>query len=78
MASDAEDVEKIRETRSNYVQQLLDLSDPTKKKLTYSIGGRTVSWTEYRKFLREEIASLNSLIAGMDPADPGEVITAIE
>ena len=72
MASVAENLQTARE---NYAQQLADLSNPDARKVTYSIGGRSVSWTEYQRFLLEMIRDIDGQVASSDPVD---VITAVE
>lgn len=61
---DEEEIEKLRTARANYVQQLLDLSDPDKRKPTYSMGGRSVSWVEYMTYLRDSLKAVSDLIDG--------------
>ncbi|CAN5421462.1 hypothetical protein BH11PLA2_BH11PLA2_32810 [soil metagenome] len=73
------EADQLRETRTAYVQQLYDLR--TKKKPTYSVAGRSFSWVEYRKFLREEILAIDELLtlSGFaDSSPPDSIITAIE
>ena len=74
------EIEELKTARANYVRQILDLSDPTARKLTYSVGGRSVSWTEYQKFLQESVQSLDSLLGSLGADQPlgGYIVTAIE
>ena len=71
---------RLRTVRSNYIQQLEELSDPTKRKPTYSVAGRSVSWGEYHKLLAEMIRESNALLqeAGDDQPDGGYILTAAE
>lgn len=72
------EADQLKATRTAYVQQLYDLR--TKKKPTYSVAGRSFSWVEYRKFLREEILEIDTLLsaAGFSEGDgPDVIITAI-
>lgn len=60
------DLEQLQETRSNYITQLRELSDPTKRKPNYTIGSRTVDWVGYGRYLKEQIKDLNALIGEED------------
>ena len=62
----ATDLENLKAARSNYIQQLADLSDPAKRKPNYTIGGRTVDWVGYQTYLREQVKELNALIGAED------------
>lgn len=74
-----EEVAKLVKARANYVQQLLDLSDPCRKKPTYSIAGRSVPWTEYQAFLKQQITDLDAMIAAAGgDGDPPYIVTAAE
>jgi len=57
------DLENLRTIRSNYLTRLAALSDPAAKiKLTYSVDGQSFSWTEYQKYLSDQIELYNRLI----------------
>lgn len=75
----AAELESLVATRANYVAQLLALSNPAKKKLSHTIGGRSMTWTEYQAFLQKSIADLDAMIsaAGGDDA-PAYIISAME
>lgn len=62
----ATDLENLQTTRSNYITQLLELSDPATRKPSYSIGGRSVQWVEYMRFLREQVSEMNKIIGDED------------
>jgi hypothetical protein len=70
--------ESLIVARDNYAAQLVALSDPAKRKVSYSIGNRSVSWTEYQRFLYEQLKAveehLNILANGDGSAD---LVTAI-
>lgn len=71
--------EMLVETRTNYATQLLELSNPLKRKPNYTIGNRSVQWQAYQEFLEKRIESLNALIAMEDDGDTGGfTVTAIE
>ncbi len=74
------DLERVRTARSNYCQQLAELSNPAKKKISYSMGGRSVSWTEYQKSLLELIKGCDEQLAayGVNQPDGGYILTAME
>ncbi len=63
----ASDIDNLKSLRSNYIQQLLDLSTSANRKLSYSIDGQSVSWTEYQKFLTEQLALVNAQIQALAP-----------
>lgn len=65
----------LRTVQSNYAQQLLELSDPTKRKPSYSVGGRSISWTEYQRWLLDAIKQLEQQIAELD--SNGYLVTAV-
>lgn len=50
--------------RNNYIAQLKDIS--VNPKPTYTVDGQTFKWTEYQKFLTEQIKTLEGLIASED------------
>lgn len=71
-------VERLRAAQVNYEQQLLDLSDPDKRKVTYSIGGRSVDWTGYQRFLLDTIKDIEAQISSADAGDgSADVISAV-
>lgn len=71
---------QLQTARANYVQQLTDLSDPDKRKLSYSIGGRSISWTEYQRYLMDAIKGVDELLrmSGHDGPECGYIVTAME
>ena len=60
--------EHLATARANYAQQLAELSDPAKRKPSYSIGGRSVDWVRYQEFLLSMMEKLDSQIAAEDSA----------
>lgn len=66
----------LTQARESYAAKLAALAALPNYKVTYSIGGRSVSWTEYQSFLLAKIAELDALIGGEDP--PADLVTAIE
>jgi hypothetical protein len=77
------ELDKLVTARANYVQQIVDLSNPAKRKKSYSASGRSYTWTEYRKFLREEVKELDVMIAaagggGEDLGGGLPIVTAME
>lgn len=69
-------LEYLQATRLRYATQLYELADPEKRKPSYSIGGRSVDWVAYQRFLLEMIRDVDAQIAGED--EPATTITAIE
>jgi hypothetical protein len=61
----------LRTAQANYAQQLAELSDPAKRKVSYSVGGRSISWTEYQTTLLNLIKDLDKQIATAETA-PGD------
>ena len=57
------DAEYLVTARSNYCRSLAELSDPLARKVSYSIGGRSMSWTEYQRFLLDGIKAIDEQIA---------------
>lgn len=71
--------ERLTAARDNYAQQLLDLSNPARRKVSYSIGNRSVSWTEYQTFLKDEIKDIEAHLSAISAADgSGYVVSAIQ
>lgn len=71
--------ESLQVARDNYAAQLVALSDPSKRKVSYSIGNRSVSWTEYQRFLLDTLKELGVQLAEVSGADgEAELVTAIE
>lgn len=56
----ATNAEKLQNALDNYVSQLEAIS--ANPKLTYNIDGESWSWTDYQKFLTEQIRNLRQLI----------------
>lgn len=71
-------VERLTNTRDNYAQQLEELSDPTKRRPNYTIGGRSVQWQQYMQFLRSEIRELDRQIAEQSGDEGAISATAIQ
>ena len=67
--------ERVANARSNYARQLEELSDPLKRKVSYSVGGRSVSWTEYQRFLLDMIRDLDKY--GSDGDAGATLVTAV-
>jgi hypothetical protein len=65
------DAENLAQTRTNYITTLAAIS--ANPKPTYSVAGRSFSWTEYQKFLLDMVKSIDAQLLG---DDPGELITA--
>ncbi len=59
--TDAE-ADDLRTARGNYVRQLVELSDPCRRKPTYSIGGRSVSWESYQRMLLDLVKALDETL----------------
>lgn len=53
----------LQTARTNYATQLEELSDPTKRRPSYTIAGRSVQWQQYQEFLLNQIRELDALIA---------------
>ena len=49
-------------SRDNYAAKLAAISGLDEEKPSYSIDGRSISWTEYQAFLTENLDRLNDLI----------------
>lgn len=58
-------LESLATARDNFAAKLAEISvDP---KPSYSIDGQSVSWTEYYRFLSEQVDKLNAQIAAGEP-----------
>ncbi len=57
--------ENLTTARDNFATKLAEVSASPKP--TYNIDGQSVSWTEYYKFLSEQIQSLNKQINEAEP-----------
>ncbi len=55
--------EHLQTARDNYAQQLAELSDPAKRRPSYTIAGRSVQWQQYQEFLLKQIKELDKSIA---------------
>jgi hypothetical protein len=71
------DADYLRQARSNYCQSLAELSDPAARKVTYSIGGRSVPWTEYQSFLLNSIKAIDDQLALESGGGMADVVSAI-
>lgn len=64
--------------RDNYAAQLVELSDPARRKVSYSIGNRSVSWTEYQRFLLDSMDALQTRLNAMSDDDgSAALVTAV-
>ena len=71
-------VESLTQARDNYAAQLVELSDPARRKVSYSIGNRSVSWTEYQTFLLSTLKDLEAQLTAAGAGDPdATVVSAI-
>lgn len=48
--------ENLATLQANYAQQLVDIS--AAPKLSYTVGDRTFSWTEYQQFLLDSLEKI--------------------
>lgn len=60
-------LENLIQTRANIAADLADLSDPARRKPTYSINGKSVSWGEYWKDRVAALKDINEAIANFQP-----------
>jgi len=70
MATDAENIATIK---SNALARLAEITAAPKP--SYSENGRSWSWNEYHKMLREQVDWANSQLAAQEPF---EVITYVD
>jgi hypothetical protein len=72
------DGDYLRLARSNFCQSLAELSNPAARKVTYSVGGRSLSWTEYQRFLLDSIKAVDEQLAMDIAGSPlAEVISVV-
>lgn len=58
-------IDDLTTARDNFAAKLAEVSAAPKP--TYSIDGQSVSWTEYYKFLSEQVERLNVQINNGEP-----------
>lgn len=63
----ATDLENLKAIRTALISQKLTIAQAGPK-LTYKVDGQTMNWTEYMKYLSDEIAKLDLQIAADEPA----------
>lgn len=56
------DLENLQTTKSNIVTILAELTDPLKRKPTYTVEGQTFHWTAYQKMLMDQLKQVKLLI----------------
>lgn len=66
-------IDDLTTARDNFAAKLAEVSAAPKP--SYNIDGQQVSWTEYYKFLSEQVERLNQQISGGEPFE--EVSTGI-
>lgn len=66
-------LDDLTTARANYVTQLVEIS--TNPKPSYSVNGQSFNWTEYQRFLMDQIERLDSLI--VQTSDPYEIATQV-
>lgn len=59
MPSNAEQLSAIK---SNILATLAEITNPATRKISYSVDGQSVSWTEYQRLLMEQLRSVNELL----------------
>ena len=64
MATNAENLAAIK---ANILAQLATLSDASTRKLSYSIDGQSVSWTEYQDMLFRQLDTVNKQLQAARP-----------
>ena len=64
MATDAENLATIK---ANILAQLATLTDASTRKLSYSIDGQSVSWTEYQDMLFRQLDNVNKQLQAARP-----------
>lgn len=67
------DLTNLQTARSNLISALTTATASPKP--NYSINGQSVSWSDYLRSLREEIAAIDALIA--EEEGPYEVTTEV-
>jgi hypothetical protein len=65
--------EYLTTAREGFAQQLAELSDPLRRKVNYSVGGRTFSWGDYMRFLLDALRQIDEQLA----AEEGEPVTLV-
>lgn len=58
-------IDDLTTARDNFAAKLAEVSASPKP--TYNIDGQSVSWTEYYKFLSDQVERLNVQISSGDP-----------
>lgn len=64
MATNAEHLATIK---ANILAQLATLTDASTRKLSYSIDGQSVSWTEYQSMLFQQLDTVNKQLQAARP-----------
>jgi hypothetical protein len=64
MPSNAENLATIK---SNILATLAEITNPATRKISYSVDGQSVSWTEYQRLLMEQLRSVNELLQSETP-----------
>lgn len=64
MATNAENLATIK---ANILAQLATLTDASTRKLSYSIDGQSVSWTEYQDMLFRQLDTVNKQLQAARP-----------
>ena len=64
MPSDADQLYAIR---SAIFADLVELSDPARRRVDYSIDGQSVSWSSYRTARLADLKAINEMLTVIDP-----------
>jgi hypothetical protein len=59
--------EKLQQIRENILTDLADLTDPEKRRPTYSLDGKSVSWGEYFSSRMQALKDINELLGNAEP-----------
>lgn len=54
--------DKLKAARESYADKLVAIAGQEKARITYSVDGRSLSWTEYQRFLLDAIDQLDKAI----------------
>jgi len=63
----ADDVANLKTARAGYLAALA--ADSVDPQPSYSVGGQSVSRTEYRKNLLEQVAEIGKLLRQLEPVE---------
>ena len=61
------DADQLKTIRTQILADLVELSDPTQRRIDYSIDGQSVNWSTYRAARMADLKMVNEILTLVEP-----------